>query len=73
MYAHKARRVINQIPRRSYEETLMILKFMSHRACYPIFKLIYSIAANANHNMGFNETSLGISKIEVDKGTIVKN
>nr|YP_009428835.1 ribosomal protein L22 [Decaisnea insignis]ARX79362.1 ribosomal protein L22 [Decaisnea insignis] len=72
MSAHKARRVIDQIRGRSYEETLMILELMPYRACYPIFKLVYSAAANASHNMGFNEAYLIISKAEVNRGTIVK-
>nr|BEV75433.1 ribosomal protein L22 [Boenninghausenia albiflora] len=58
MSAHKARRVIDQIRGRSYEETLMILELMPYRACYPIFKLVYSAAANGIHNLGFNEGSL---------------
>nr|ARD01801.1 ribosomal protein L22 [Spenceria ramalana] len=70
--AHKARRVIDQIRGRSYEETLMILELMPYRACYDIFKLVYSAAANANHNKGFNETSLIISKAEINEGTTVK-
>nr|YP_009427938.1 ribosomal protein L22 [Kingdonia uniflora]ASV47814.1 ribosomal protein L22 [Kingdonia uniflora] len=72
MSAHKARRVIDQIRGRSYEETLMILELMPYRACYPIFKLVYSAAANASHNMGFNQAALIISKAEVNEGTIVK-
>nr|YP_010884184.1 ribosomal protein L22 [Helleborus lividus]WIW41834.1 ribosomal protein L22 [Helleborus lividus] len=72
MSAHKARRVINQIRGRSYEETLMILELMPYRACYPIFKLVYSAAANASHNMGFNETTLIINQAEVNEGTIMK-
>nr|YP_009234934.1 ribosomal protein L22 [Pachysandra terminalis]YP_009234959.1 ribosomal protein L22 [Pachysandra terminalis]YP_010738054.1 ribosomal protein L22 [Pachysandra axillaris]AMD08652.1 ribosomal protein L22 [Pachysandra terminalis]AMD08677.1 ribosomal protein L22 [Pachysandra terminalis]UUL97105.1 ribosomal protein L22 [Pachysandra terminalis]UUL97130.1 ribosomal protein L22 [Pachysandra terminalis]WEQ92462.1 ribosomal protein L22 [Pachysandra axillaris] len=72
MSAHKARRVIDQIRGRSYEETLMILELMPYRACYPIFKLVYSAAANASHNMGFNEADSVISKAEVNEGTTVK-
>nr|YP_009418138.1 50S ribosomal protein L22 [Stewartia malacodendron]ASM43932.1 50S ribosomal protein L22 [Stewartia malacodendron]QBK38678.1 ribosomal protein L22 [Stewartia malacodendron] len=72
MSAHKARRVIDQIRGRSYEETLMILELMPYRACYPIFKLIYSAAANASYNMGSNETNLIVSKVEVNEGTTVK-
>ena len=70
--AHKARRVIDQIRGRSYKETLMILALMPYRACYPIFKLVYSAAANASHNMGLKETDLIISKAEVNRGTIRK-
>nr|UBT67950.1 ribosomal protein L22 [Panax quinquefolius] len=72
MSAHKARRVIDQIRGRSYEETLMILELMPYRACYPIFKLVYSAAANASYNMDSNESNLVISKAEVSEGTIVK-
>nr|YP_010156659.1 50S ribosomal protein L22 [Koelreuteria bipinnata]QRG00028.1 50S ribosomal protein L22 [Koelreuteria bipinnata]UFJ43507.1 ribosomal protein L22 [Koelreuteria bipinnata]UFJ43532.1 ribosomal protein L22 [Koelreuteria bipinnata] len=72
MSAHKARRVIDQIRGRSYEETLMILELVPYRACYPILKLVYSAAANASHNMGWNEANLVISKAEVNEGTTVK-
>nr|YP_009556540.1 ribosomal protein L22 [Rhabdodendron amazonicum]QBC72550.1 ribosomal protein L22 [Rhabdodendron amazonicum]QBE88192.1 ribosomal protein L22 [Rhabdodendron amazonicum] len=72
MSAHKARKVIDQIRGRSYEETLMILEFMPYRACYPIFKLIYSAAANASHNRDFNKADLIIWKAEVNKGTTIK-
>nr|YP_009645112.1 ribosomal protein L22 [Olea tsoongii]QBS53296.1 ribosomal protein L22 [Olea tsoongii]QXE41216.1 ribosomal protein L22 [Olea guangxiensis]QXE42086.1 ribosomal protein L22 [Olea tsoongii] len=70
--ADKARRVIDQIRGRSYEETLMILELMPYRACYPIFKLVYSAASNASYNMGSNEANLVISKAEVNEGTTVK-
>nr|YP_009123111.1 ribosomal protein L22 [Cannabis sativa]AKP55286.1 ribosomal protein L22 [Cannabis sativa subsp. sativa]AJK91460.1 ribosomal protein L22 [Cannabis sativa]AKK32313.1 ribosomal protein L22 [Cannabis sativa]AKX33586.1 ribosomal protein L22 [Cannabis sativa]AQY15361.1 ribosomal protein L22 [Cannabis sativa] len=72
MSAHKARRVIDQIRGRSYVETLMILELMPYRACYPILKLVYSAAANATHNMRFNEATLIISKAEVNEGNTVK-
>nr|YP_009938754.1 ribosomal protein L22 [Mitrasacme pygmaea]QNV46986.1 ribosomal protein L22 [Mitrasacme pygmaea] len=70
--ADKARRVIDQIRGRSYEETLMILELMPYRACYPIFKLVYSAAANASYNMASNEANLVISQAEVNKGSTIK-
>ncbi len=70
--ADKARRVIDQIRGRSYEETLMILELMPYRACLPIFKLVYSAAANANDNLGSNEANLIIYKAEVNEGTTRK-
>nr|YP_009474096.1 ribosomal protein L22 [Poliothyrsis sinensis]AVK40761.1 ribosomal protein L22 [Poliothyrsis sinensis] len=72
MSADKARRIIDQIRGCSYKETLMILELMPYRACYPIFKLVYSAAANASHNMGLNEPYLVISKAEVNEGTTMK-
>nr|YP_009937875.1 ribosomal protein L22 [Salvia petrophila]QNT28106.1 ribosomal protein L22 [Salvia petrophila]UXW62943.1 ribosomal protein L22 [Salvia sonchifolia] len=70
--ADKARRVIDQIRGRSYEETLMILELMPYKACYPIFKLVYSAAANASYTMGSAEDNLVIIKAEVNEGTVVK-
>ncbi|KAL2934523.1 50S ribosomal protein L22 chloroplastic [Bienertia sinuspersici] len=72
MSVDKARRVIDQIRGRSYEETLMILELMPYRACYPIYKLIYSAAANARHNRSFKKANLIFSKAEVNKGTTMK-
>nr|YP_010624064.1 ribosomal protein L22 [Goniothalamus tamirensis]YP_010624099.1 ribosomal protein L22 [Goniothalamus tamirensis]WBF98350.1 ribosomal protein L22 [Goniothalamus tamirensis]WBF98385.1 ribosomal protein L22 [Goniothalamus tamirensis] len=72
MSAHKARRVVDQIRGRPYEETLMLLELMPYRASYPIFKLVYSAAANASHNKSFNEADSVISKAEVNGGTIMK-
>ena len=70
--AHKARRVIDQIRGRSYVETLTLLELMPYRASYPIFKLLYSAAASASHNLGFNEADSYISKVEVNEGAILK-
>nr|QUT13167.1 ribosomal protein L22 [Avicennia marina] len=70
--ADKAKRVIDQIRGRSYEETLMILELMPYRACYPIFKLVYSAAANASSNMSSDEANLVISKAEVNEGATAK-
>nr|QGQ49263.1 ribosomal protein L22 [Habenaria ciliolaris] len=72
MSVFKARRIIDQIRGRSYEETLMILELMPYRASYPILKLVYSAAANASNNMGLNEANLFISKAEVNEGAIMK-
>nr|YP_009339471.1 ribosomal protein L22 [Delissea rhytidosperma]APQ38863.1 ribosomal protein L22 [Delissea rhytidosperma] len=72
MSVHKARRVIDQIRGRSYEETLMILELMPYRACYPIFKVVYSAAANASSLLNSNEADLVISKAEVNEGTTRK-
>ncbi|KAF8091990.1 hypothetical protein N665_0429s0010 [Sinapis alba] len=72
MSAHKARRVIDQISGRSYEEALMILQLMVYWGCYPIFKLVYSEAINASYNKGFKETNLVISEAEVNQRNTVK-
>nr|WOC91907.1 ribosomal protein L22 [Utricularia olivacea] len=68
----KARRVIDQIRGRSYEETLIILELMSYRACYPILQLVSSAASNARSILGSEKVNLIISKAEVNKGRTVK-
>nr|YP_010024458.1 ribosomal protein L22 [Schizonepeta tenuifolia]YP_010292271.1 ribosomal protein L22 [Schizonepeta tenuifolia]QOP64066.1 ribosomal protein L22 [Schizonepeta tenuifolia]UED17597.1 ribosomal protein L22 [Schizonepeta tenuifolia]ULO25900.1 ribosomal protein L22 [Schizonepeta tenuifolia]UUL98717.1 ribosomal protein L22 [Schizonepeta tenuifolia] len=70
--ADKARRVIDQIRGRSYEEALMILEVMPYKVCYTIFKLVYSAAANASYTMGSAEDNLLIIKAEVNEGITVK-
>nr|YP_011034559.1 ribosomal protein L22 [Goeppertia makoyana]WRI58263.1 ribosomal protein L22 [Goeppertia makoyana] len=72
MSLFKARRVIDQIRGRSYEETLMILELMPYRASFPILKLVYSAAANASHNMGLNEADSFISEAKVNRGLFLK-
>nr|QWE50260.1 ribosomal protein L22 [Biophytum sensitivum] len=71
---YKAQRVIDQLRFRSYEETLMILELMPYRACYPVFKLVYSVAANAIHNTQLTKTgpSTIITKIESHKSSTFK-
>ena len=70
--ACKARRVINQIRGRSYEEALIVLEFMPFRACYPVLQLISSAAANASHNYGLGKTDLFISEAKVDEGSAAR-
>nr|YP_009861243.1 ribosomal protein L22 [Orontium aquaticum]QIU82934.1 ribosomal protein L22 [Orontium aquaticum] len=72
MSVFKARRVIDQIRGRSYEETLMILELMPYRASFPILKLVYSAAANVNHNLKLHEADSFISKAEVNGGAVLK-
>lgn len=72
MSAHKARRVVNQIRGRSYEQALMILEFMPYRACYPILQLVSSAAANASHNLNLTKSNLIISEVKVDEGASLK-
>ncbi|MCH83452.1 ribosomal protein L22, partial [Trifolium medium] len=72
MSADKARRVIDQIRGRPYEETLMILELMPYRACEAIIKIVFSAGANASNNLGLSKSSLVISKAEVNEGKTLK-
>jgi large subunit ribosomal protein L22 len=68
----KVRRVLDQIRGRSYREALIILEFMPYKACEPITKVLRSAAANAEHNQGFDRSSLVISTAFADQGTVLK-
>jgi large subunit ribosomal protein L22 len=72
MSPHKVRRVLDQIRGRSYREALIILEFMPYRACDPIRKVLRSAAANAEHNVGLNPSSLVVSKAYADGGPSLK-
>nr|YP_010760174.1 ribosomal protein L22 [Cuscuta vandevenderi]WEY30078.1 ribosomal protein L22 [Cuscuta vandevenderi] len=72
MSADKARRVIDQIRGRSYEETLLILELLPYRAAYPIFKLVSSAAANASDIFVSNKENLVINKAEVNQRPAIK-
>lgn len=72
MSPYKVRRVLNQIRGKSYEESLLILKFLPYKACDPIFKLIYSAASNAKHNEGWGKSNLKINTAYANQGPILK-
>ncbi|XP_061337396.1 large ribosomal subunit protein uL22c-like [Gastrolobium bilobum] len=72
MSASKARRVVEQIRGRKYDETLMILELMPYRACEAILPIVFSAGANASNNLGLSKASLIISKAVVDEGRTMK-
>jgi large subunit ribosomal protein L22 len=72
MSPNKARRVLDQIRGQSYREALILLEFMPYRACEPILKVLRSAAANAEHNKGFERTSLVVSHAYADQGPSLK-
>ena len=69
---HKYRKVIDTIRGRTYEEALMILEFMPHRACENIMKVLYSAAANASHNYGMPKSDLYVARAMVGEGPKLK-
>lgn len=72
MSPHKIRRVLNQIRGRSYQEALMILEFLPYDASGPIWQVLHSAAANANHNYGLDKKTLVIETIFADEGPKLK-
>lgn len=69
---YKARRILNQIRGRSYQETLMMLEFLPYKASEPIWQLIYSAGANAKYNYNLNKKNLVIDEIFADEGPKLK-
>jgi large subunit ribosomal protein L22 len=72
MSPHKIRRVLNQIRGRSYQEALMILEFLPYDASGPIWQVLHSAAANANHNYQLDKKNLFIETIFADEGPKLK-
>lgn len=68
----KVRRVLKQIMGCSYEEALILLRFLPYRACHPIAKVLKSAGANAIKNNSIPESYLQIHEAYVDKGPILK-
>jgi large subunit ribosomal protein L22 len=68
----KVRRVLNQIRGKTYKEALMLLEFMPYKACGPIWQVIYSAAANAQHNLNLNKESLIVSEAFANQGPVFR-
>ena len=72
MSALKVRRVIETIRGRSYEEAIMILRFLPYRACEPILRILASAAANAAEQKQWKKSNLKIEIAYVDEGPKLK-
>jgi large subunit ribosomal protein L22 len=72
MSPFKVRRILDQIRGRSYNEAILILKFMPYKACVPILKVVMSAAANAKLNSDTKDSLLFISEARADAGSILK-
>lgn len=68
----KIQRVLRQITGCSYEEALILLKFLPYRACQPISKVLKSAAANATNNANIQKENLIISQAIVGRGPTLK-
>ena len=69
---HKARRVLNQIRGRSYQEALMILEFLPYGASGPVWQIVHSVAANAKNNYDLDKKKLIIDEVYADEGPKLK-
>jgi large subunit ribosomal protein L22 len=72
MSPFKLRRILDQIRGRSYNEAILILKFMPYKACFPILKVVMSAASNAKSDTDVKDSLLYISEARADQGPILK-
>lgn len=72
MSPFKVRRIMDQIRGRSFNEALLILKFMPYKACPVILKTLLSASANAKFKFNAEENSLIVSEARVDSGPQLK-
>jgi large subunit ribosomal protein L22 len=72
MSPRKARRVLDQLRGQTYRDALILLEFMPYRACEPILKVLRSAAANAEHNLGLDRSSLVVAQAWADMGPSLK-
>jgi large subunit ribosomal protein L22 len=68
----KARLVADEVRGKSYPEAISILRFTNKRAAKIIGDVIYSAAANAEHNMDADPEELFVQEIRVDEGPTIK-
>src|SRR5882757_6882530 len=68
MSARKVRRVIDLVRGQRAVDALTILKFDPHAASEPVYKVVASAIANAEHNLELDRETLVIATAYVDEG-----
>lgn len=71
---HKARRVLEQIKGKKYNEAILILNFMPYRSCKIIIKTLQSAYNNManNNSLKIDRNNLIIKKAFADQGPTLK-
>lgn len=69
---YKVRRILNQLKGRSCQESSLILKFMPHKVCKLIYKVLYSAISNVKQSFELNENQLFISEARADEASFLK-
>nr|YP_009497998.1 ribosomal protein L22 [Gracilaria changii]ART65261.1 ribosomal protein L22 [Gracilaria changii] len=69
--AHKARRVLNQIKGKNYQEAILALEFMPYKPCRIIKKILESAGSNAL-NLKQEKQSLIIEEAFANEGPKIK-
>lgn len=73
---HKARRVLEQIKGKTYNEAMLILQFMPYRCCRTIIKILksnlYNIKNNTKEKIEINKNQLIIKRAFANQGPTLK-
>lgn len=72
MSPFKIRRILDQIRGRSFNEAMLILKFMPYASCSVILKTLLSAAANAKFRFNTEDSLLVVFEARVDSGPQLK-
>ncbi|EEG77798.1 50S ribosomal protein L22 [Dethiobacter alkaliphilus] len=72
MSPRKARLVVDQIRGRNAQEAMAILKMTPNKPAEPIYKVLHSAVANAEHNYEMNKDNLYVAQAFVDQGPVLK-
>ena len=72
MSPRKARSVIDLIRGKNVGEARAILRFTAHKAATPIYKVLQSAIANAEHNFDMDTDALYVKYAYVDVGPTLK-
>lgn len=68
----KTRLVANELRGLSVAKAIETLKYIPKKAASPLYKLIESAAANAEHNFNLNRDTLVIKSLTVNEGPTIK-
>jgi large subunit ribosomal protein L22 len=68
MSARKVRRVVDLVRGQRAVDALTVLKFDEHAASEPVYKVVASAIANAEHNLELDREELFIVTAYVDEG-----
>jgi large subunit ribosomal protein L22 len=68
----KVKRVLKLIRNESYQDILLILKFLPHKACDPIWKVLRSAVTNLECKHNINKKNIRIREIFVNQGPVMK-
>ncbi len=68
----KARRVVDLVRGMKADEALSVLRFAPQAASEPVYKVVASAMANAEHNLQLDPRTLWVSEAFVDEGPTLK-